>query len=409
MNKFFYTFTLLLAMPAVHADGVIDDSLENLQLVMLKENTVKLSSLATGRCLNFLDSWQYAMRVAENEIVMRETFKGRLNAWVGGKVSSRDASLDGLVSQKENLQLYGETIAAEAARLHFLHQQCKQAEGGEQIYASAEELFDAIAEHAVPDPQRDPEADRLFGRENLASAEGLFTDRVIISLATVGAMPMQLHTGMPYQSPSILARYGTELMLCVLGSVATGAYMVLGGQPARQQVVGATTKVAQSAYSQMRGSAQSVYDLVQGKQQNAQAPTSWNPVTRVFQRVASLVNTWVQPKIELGKAAGITTVLGTVAYKSHSAAVNTFNNEILGVVNHLSLMLNKYDHPQRSELTQSDQGFLLLWTRQLRRYQELAPQTYSNMLGDILAALDDDRLTAGQKLSAINISLRRLR
>ena len=72
-------------------------------------------------------------------------------------------------------------------------------------------------------------------------------------------------------------------------------------------------------------------------------------------------------------------------------------------------MLNKYDNAQRGELSESDQGFLLLWTKQLRGYQELAPETYRHMLSDILAALDDERLVPGQKLSAITITLRRLR
>ena len=421
MKNIFYTLGLLLVMPAVHADGVLDDSLESLGLSMLKENTVKLAGLATSRCLNFLDCWQFTMRAADSEIVMRETFKGRLGAWVGAKVSSRDSSVSALHSQKDNLQSYGENVAAHAARFALLHEQCKQAEGSAEVYQSAQVLFDVIAQYALPQEQvqRDPEVERLFERIELLGDAGEYTDRVVTSLSTVSAMPMRLQRDMPYQSASLVERYGAQIVLATLTSLATGAYMVLGGASARNQVIATTTKVAHGAYAQVSDSMKTAYSLVFGKEEPAvQALSKWrpkawlpktlNPKTYLSQWASTYYNSLVQPKIELGKAAGLTTMLGTVVYKSHSAAVSTFTDEILGVVNRLSLMLNKYDNLQRSELSESDQGFLLLWTRQLRRYRELAPDPMSHTIGDILAALDDDRLSAGQKLSAINISLRRL-
>ena len=269
------------------------------------------------------------MRVAEGEIVMRETFKGRLNAWVGSKVSSRNASPDALHEQKGNLQSYGEHVATQAAHFAHLHQQCKQAEGSGEVYASAEELFDAIAKLSGPDValQRDPEVERLFGREDLGDA-GAYTDRVVTSLATVSAMPMRLQREMPYQSASIIARYGTEIVIAALGSLATGAYVVLGGEPARKQVIGSTTMVAHSAYAQVSDSLRTLYNLVAGKEQHVvQAASKWNPInwipamnpkTILSKRLHYYYNSLVQPKIELTKAAGLTTMIGTAEYKPRS-------------------------------------------------------------------------------------------
>ena len=151
-----------------------------------------------------------------------------------------------------------------------------------------------------------------------------------------------------------------------------------------------------------------------GGAKNSEAATTTlqmllHPLSHLAQWASSYYRDVLKPTVDLTKAATLTTVVGTLAYKSHATAMNVFINEILGVVSRLSLMLNKYDSPSRNELSESDQGFLLLWSRQLRHYQEIAPEAYRHMLGDILGALEDERLAPGQKLSAIPISLRSIR
>ena len=153
MKNIFYTLCLVLVATPVHAknyiarDGVFDDTLQDLQLTMLRESAVKLSRLATSRCLGFLDSWQKTMRVAESEIVLRDTLKGRINAWVGGKVSTRDATMSGLHQKKNSLQEYGEGVAAEASRFDRIAARCSAAQSPQEVYESAEDLFDAIAQY----------------------------------------------------------------------------------------------------------------------------------------------------------------------------------------------------------------------------------------------------------------------
>ena len=104
-------------------------------------------------------------------------------------------------------------------------------------------------------------------------------------------------------------------------------------------------------------------------------------------------------------------MLGTYVYKSHSASVQALNEEILREVGSISLLLNKYDGPLERgvEISESDRGFMLLWTEQLRRFAEVAPDNYRHLLTDILAGLDDEQLAPGQKLRSIDISLRMLR